>query len=113
MNGLRVLTAGSVFLFFNMTNVRPRTYSLPSLTYRIQQGVLLYISSGVVAMAAQSLLLRQPAVRAALAIPQIPEHLRQPAPSMIDSFHYLRKTLRQRIDDAKRAQQEANSGRRY
>lgn len=74
MNGLRLLTTASVFLMG----------SLPS-------GVVVYLITSILSMTGQSLLLRQPAVRRALSIPLIPKHLQSQAPSMRESFEYLKK----------------------
>lgn len=74
MNFLRILTTGSVFLMANLSS-----------------GVLVYLTTSILAMIGQSLILRQPAIRRMLGIPIIPKHLRTPAPSMRESFVYARK----------------------
>ena len=74
MNGMRLLTTASIFLMA----------SLPS-------GVVVYLITSILAMTGQSLLLRQPAVRQLLRIPLIPRHLVTPAPTMRESFVYVKK----------------------
>ena len=74
MNLLRLLTTASVFLLANLST-----------------GVLVYLMTSITAMTFQSLLLRQPAVRRALGIPLVPEHLRTPPPTMRESAQYVRK----------------------
>ncbi|KAI0369293.1 hypothetical protein BV20DRAFT_968152 [Pilatotrama ljubarskyi] len=86
MNFLRLLTAGSVFLMANLSS-----------------GVLVYLITSISAMIVQSALLRQPAVRRFLRIPQIPAHLRQPTPSMRESFKYARKWWNDKMEDARAA----------
>ncbi|KAI0632984.1 60Kd inner membrane protein-domain-containing protein [Trametes polyzona] len=87
MNGLRVLTTGSVFLMANLSS-----------------GVLVYLISSIVAMMIQSVTLRQPAVRRLLGIPLIPAHLRTPAPSMLESVKYARQWWNNKVEEAKKAQ---------
>ncbi|KAI9058790.1 hypothetical protein FKP32DRAFT_1597117 [Trametes sanguinea] len=86
MNGLRVLTTGSVFLMANLSS-----------------GVLVYLITSIIMMIIQSLTLRQPAIRRALGIPLIPEHMRKPVPSMRESLQYARKWWNQKVEDARAA----------
>ena len=84
MNALRILTTGSVFLMASLSS-----------------GVVVYLITSITAMTAQSVILRQPAVRRMLGIPLIPEHMRTSAPSMRESYVYARKWLQDKIDDAR------------
>ena len=84
MNGLRLLTTGSVFLMANLSS-----------------GVVVYLITSITAMTVQSLILRQPAIRRALGIPIIPAHLRTTPPSMRDSYFYARKWLHDKMDEAR------------
>ncbi|KAI0354285.1 hypothetical protein OH77DRAFT_1426361 [Trametes cingulata] len=86
MNFLRLLTAASVFLMANLSS-----------------GVLVYLITSICAMIVQSALLRQPAVRRFLRIPAIPEHLRQPTPSMAESVQYARKWWDDKVQDARKS----------
>lgn len=87
MNFLRILTTGSVFLLANLSN-----------------GVLVYLLTSITCMTAQSLLLRQPAVRRALGIPIIPKNLRTPMPSMRESALYVRQWWNNKLADARAAE---------
>ncbi|CDO68767.1 hypothetical protein BN946_scf184989.g33 [Trametes cinnabarina] len=84
MNGLRLLTTGSVFLMANLSS-----------------GVLVYLITSILMMIVQSFILRQPAVRRVLGIPLIPEHMRKPVPSMLESARYARKWWNQKVADAR------------
>ncbi|KAI0327341.1 hypothetical protein GY45DRAFT_1257183 [Cubamyces sp. BRFM 1775] len=84
MNFLRLLTTGSVFLMANLSS-----------------GVIVYLLTGIVMMILQSFALRQPAVRRMLGIPLIPAHLRQPAPSMMESLRFARKWWNNQVADVK------------
>ena len=87
MNLLRLLTTGSVFLLANLSN-----------------GVLVYLLTSITCMTAQSLLLRQPAIRRALSIPLIPKNLRTPMPSMRESALYVRQWWSNKLADARAAE---------
>ncbi|OSD00024.1 hypothetical protein PYCCODRAFT_1446472 [Trametes coccinea BRFM310] len=87
MNGLRVLTTGSVFLMANLSS-----------------GVLVYLITSIIMMIIQSFTLRQPAIRRMLGIPLIPEHMRKPVPSMLESLKYARKWWAKKVEDARAAQ---------
>ncbi|KAI0659620.1 60Kd inner membrane protein-domain-containing protein [Cubamyces menziesii] len=87
MNFLRVLTTGSVFLMANLSS-----------------GVIVYLITGIVMMTLQSLLLRQPVIRRMLGIPLVPEHMRQPVPSMMDSLRYARQWWNEKAADVKASQ---------
>ena len=110
MNALRVLTTGSVFLMSQLSTVHLST-SLAchsTSTNNLTQGVLFYLLTSITAMTAQSLILRQPAVRRALGIPLIPAHLRQPAPTMRESLQYARQWWSNKVSEARAAQREIN-----
>lgn len=110
MNALRVLTTGSVFLMSQLSTVR-LSASLAchsASTNNLAQGVLVYLLTSITAMTAQSLILRQPAVRRALGIPLIPAHLRQPAPTMRESLQYARQWWSNKVSEARTAQREIN-----
>lgn len=69
------------------------TSSLPAadpfiLTHLFRQGVLVYLLTGVVAMTAQSLVLRTPSIRKALDIPRIPDHLRVKPPTFLETVKF-------------------------
>lgn len=87
MNFLRILTTGSVFLLANLSN-----------------GVLVYLLTSITCMTAQSLLLRQPAVRRMLGIPIVPKNLRTQLPTMRESAVYLRQWWNNKLADARAAQ---------
>ena len=87
MNFLRILTTGSVFLLANISN-----------------GVLVYLLTSITCMTAQSLLLRQPAVRRMLGIPIVPKSLRTQLPTMRESAVYLRQWWNNKLADARAAQ---------
>ncbi|KAI0651166.1 60Kd inner membrane protein-domain-containing protein [Trametes meyenii] len=89
MNFLRVLTTGSVFLMANLSS-----------------GLVVYLITSITAMIAQSLVLRQPAVRRLLRIPLIPDHIRTPAPSMVDSVKYVRKWWNDKVAEARAASRQ-------
>ncbi|KAI0673121.1 60Kd inner membrane protein-domain-containing protein [Trametes maxima] len=89
MNFLRILTTGSVFLMANLSS-----------------GLVVYLITSITAMIAQSLILRQPGVRRLLRIPLIPDHMRTPAPSMVDSFKYARKWWNDKVADARAASRQ-------
>ena len=55
-------------------------------------------------MLAQTILLRQPAVRIAFRIPLIPARLRVTPPTMRESAQYARKWWRGKMDEAREAQ---------
>jgi YidC/Oxa1 family membrane protein insertase len=54
----------------------------------LSQGVMVYLVTGVVAMTAQSLLLRAPSVRKALNIPRIPNHMRTTPPTFLETAKF-------------------------
>ncbi|KAJ2965527.1 hypothetical protein NUW54_g14089 [Trametes sanguinea] len=85
MNGLRVLTTGSVFLMANLSS-----------------GVLVYLITSIIMMIIQMLYPPPtPLSRRALGIPLIPEHMRKPVPSMRESLQYARKWWNQKVEDAR------------
>ncbi|KAM5533519.1 hypothetical protein V8D89_012856 [Ganoderma adspersum] len=87
MNFLRILTTGSVFLLANLSN-----------------GVLVYLLTSITCMTAQSLLLRQPAVRRLFGIPIVPKNLRTQLPTMRESAVYLRQWWNNKLADARATQ---------
>ena len=58
------------------------------LTHLFCQAVLVYLATGVVAMTAQSLILRVPSIRKALNIPRIPTHLRVKPPTFLETVKF-------------------------
>ena len=84
MNLLRLLTTASVFLLANLSN-----------------GVLVYLLTSMGCMTAQSLILRQPAIRRMLGIPIVPENLRTQMPTMRESAVYLREWWNKKMADAR------------
>jgi YidC/Oxa1 family membrane protein insertase len=69
-----------------------RTTSLPlklsTLTHLFRQGVVVYLITNVIAMTAQSLILRVPSIRKALNIPRIPNHLRVKPPTFLETVRF-------------------------
>ncbi|EKM52397.1 uncharacterized protein PHACADRAFT_260745 [Phanerochaete carnosa HHB-10118-sp] len=83
INGLRVLsTVGLLFMV-----------NLPA-------GVLVHILTGTVCMSLQSTILRLPAVRSALDIPQRPANFGVQSTSMVDTWRYIQKWWAKKREDA-------------
>ena len=81
------------------------------LTVLYYKGTVVYVITSIIAMTAQSLILRQPAIRQKLRIPLIPAHLRQPSPSMRDSFEFARKWWVNKVSEARESQRPINGKR--
>ena len=65
-----------------------RIVSSSTLTQLFPQGVMVYLMTGVIAMTAQSLLLRTPSVRRALDIPVIPDNAHVEPPTLLETVKF-------------------------
>lgn len=68
---------------------------------------MVYLLTGVIAMTAQSLILRVPSVRKALDIPRIPDHARIKPPTFLETVRFGSEWIRN-----KKAEAEAQGGAR-
>jgi len=80
----------SVPFMANLPAVRTSlsTVSLSTLTHSLRQGVMVSLVTGVIAITAQSLILRAPSVRKALGIPRIPNNLRIKPPTFMETVKF-------------------------
>lgn len=72
----------------------------------------MYLLTGVVAMTAQSLVLRAPSIRKALDIPRIPGHLRAKPPTFLETAKFGVDWFKSKSAEA-RAQARAQQKKRY
>jgi len=90
-NLLKAVTFVTVPFMANLPAVRTsslRVVSLSTLTQLFLQGVMVYLMTGVIAMTAQSLLLRTPSIRRTLDIPVIPDHARVEPPTFLETVKF-------------------------
>ncbi|EPQ55875.1 hypothetical protein GLOTRDRAFT_76107 [Gloeophyllum trabeum ATCC 11539] len=74
------------------------------LMAKLSIGVLFNIIASVIFYAAQVILLRTPAIRRALKIPALPQHMKQKVPSFVETFKFGKNWYAQRVKDAQAAQ---------
>lgn len=73
---------------------------------------MVYLLTGVVAMTAQSLVLRAPSVRKALGIPVIPDHARLKPPTFLETVKFGVEWLKKKNEEA-RAQARAQQRKKF
>ena len=94
-----------------------RTSSLPTVGSSILmnsflQGVVVYLVTGVVAMTAQSIILRAPSIRKALDIPRIPDNTRVTPPTFLESVKFGVDWFKNKSAEAQ-AQQRAQERKKF
>ena len=112
-NLLKAVTFISVPVMAHLPAVRTsslRTIDSSTLTRLFLQGVMVYLLTGVVAMTAQSLVLRAPSVRKALDIPRIPENARVKPPTFLETVKFGVEWFKKK--NAEAAAQQRSQGRK-
>lgn len=73
---------------------------------------MVYLLTGVIAMTAQSIILRTPSIRKALDIPRIPDHARVKPPTFLESVKFGVEWFKNKSAEAQ-AQQRAQQRKKF